>query len=80
MESAEPLDPAKLPQTFAELDLSPEMLRSLKRAGYDAPTPIQAALIPLALDDIDVLGQARTGTGKTAAFGISILTRSIAVF
>jgi ATP-dependent RNA helicase DeaD len=73
LESAEPLDPASLPQTFGELDLSPEMMRSLKRCGYDRPTPIQAALIPLALDDIDVLGQARTGTGKTAAFGISIL-------
>ncbi len=59
--------------TFAELDLSPIMMRSLKKAGFAAPSPIQAALIPLALDGDDVIGQARTGTGKTAAFSIPIL-------
>jgi ATP-dependent RNA helicase DeaD len=58
---------------FTDLDLSPEMLKALKRADYIYATPIQAGLIPLALDDIDVVGQARTGTGKTAAFAIPIL-------
>lgn len=49
------------------------MLRALARAGFQTPTPIQAGLIPLALDGLDVIGQARTGTGKTAAFSIPIL-------
>ncbi|HYW79817.1 MAG TPA: DEAD/DEAH box helicase, partial [Thermoguttaceae bacterium] len=48
---------------------------SLDEAGYIEPTEIQAGLIPLALEGIDVMGQARTGTGKTAAFGIPILER-----
>jgi ATP-dependent RNA helicase DeaD len=60
---------------FADLDLSETMLASLELAGYEQPTPIQAGLIPRALLGIDVLGQARTGTGKTAAFGIPILER-----
>lgn len=49
------------------------MLDALKRAGYEQPTPIQAGFIPVAMDEVDVLGQARTGTGKTAAFVIPIL-------
>jgi ATP-dependent RNA helicase DeaD len=49
------------------------MLRALKRTGFEHPTPIQAALIPRALEGEDLIGQARTGTGKTAAFGIPIL-------
>lgn len=49
------------------------MLKALEQAGYQEPTPIQAGLIPLALDEYDVVGQARTGTGKTAAFVIPIL-------
>lgn len=49
------------------------MLGSLARAGYEAPTPVQAGIIPRALAGDDVLGQARTGTGKTAAFAIPIL-------
>jgi ATP-dependent RNA helicase DeaD len=55
------------------MDLSPTMLRALKHARYLTPTPIQAAFIPRALDGFDVIGQAKTGTGKTAAFGIPIL-------
>lgn len=51
------------------------MLQALAQAGYEYPTPIQAGLIPLALQGIDVVGQARTGTGKTAAFAIPILER-----
>ena len=59
--------------SFDELDLSPVMMDALERAGFSTPSPIQAALIPLALDGLDVIGQARTGTGKTAAFSIPIL-------
>jgi ATP-dependent RNA helicase DeaD len=51
------------------------MLAALAAAGYSQPTPIQAGLIPRALADVDVLGQARTGTGKTAAFAIPILEK-----
>ncbi|MEM9826592.1 MAG: DEAD/DEAH box helicase [Planctomycetota bacterium] len=58
---------------FDDLDLSPVMRRALKKAGFETPSPIQAALIPLALDGLDVIGQARTGTGKTASFMIPIL-------
>src|SRR5262249_59895061 len=55
------------------MDLSPTMLRALKHARYTQPTPIQAAFIPRALDGLDLLGQAKTGTGKTAAFGIPLI-------
>jgi len=55
------------------MDLSPTMLRALKDARYTQPTPIQAAFIPRALDGLDVIGQAKTGTGKTAAFGIPLI-------
>jgi ATP-dependent RNA helicase DeaD len=51
------------------------MLAALEKAGYIEPTPIQAGLIPRALEGVDLLGQARTGTGKTAAFVIPILER-----
>ena len=61
------------PTLFSELDLSPITLRALERAGFANSTPIQAGLIPLALEGYDVIGQARTGTGKTAAFSIPIL-------
>ena len=59
--------------TFAQLDLSEVMLKALDRAGYQQPTPIQAGVIPLVFEGLDVVGQAQTGTGKTAAFGIPIL-------
>src|SRR3954454_14357777 len=55
------------------MDLSPVMLRALEHARYLTPTPIQAAFIPQALDGLDVIGQAKTGTGKTAAFGIPLI-------
>ncbi|MBI3838619.1 MAG: DEAD/DEAH box helicase [Planctomycetia bacterium] len=60
---------------FQHLSLSPTTLAALETAGYIEPTPIQAGLIPHALAGVDVLGQARTGTGKTAAFVIPILER-----
>lgn len=60
-------------ESFSQLDLSPIMLRALKRLGYEKPSPIQSQVIPVALDGFDLIGQARTGTGKTAAFSIPIL-------
>jgi ATP-dependent RNA helicase DeaD len=58
---------------FRDLALSPALLAALDRAGYHEPTPIQAALIPEALSGRDVIGQAQTGTGKTAAFMLPFL-------
>ena len=55
------------------MGLSDTMLEALHRCRYQAPTPIQAAFIPEALDGLDVIGQAKTGTGKTAAFGIPLI-------
>ena len=60
---------------FQDLSLSEAMMAALDKAGYLEPTPIQAGLIPRAMAGVDVLGQARTGTGKTAAFVIPILER-----
>lgn len=54
--------------TFKKLGLSPKTLQTLDKAGYKTPSPIQAAFIPIALTGEDCIGQARTGTGKTAAF------------
>ncbi|MFO0964701.1 MAG: DEAD/DEAH box helicase [Gemmataceae bacterium] len=56
------------PSGFQTLNLSSSVLSAVARAGYREPTPIQAALIPEAVQGIDVCGQAQTGTGKTAAF------------
>jgi ATP-dependent RNA helicase DeaD len=61
--------------SFRTLGLSPETLAAVDQAGYTVPTPVQAGLIPRALAGVDVLGQARTGTGKTAAFVLPILER-----
>jgi len=55
------------------MGLSTTMLKALEHARYQTPTPIQAAFIPQALDGLDVIGQAKTGTGKTAAFGIPLI-------
>ena len=60
---------------FASLGLSPLSLDAIKKAGYKTPSPIQAAFIPKALTGGDCTGQARTGTGKTAAFMFPILER-----
>lgn len=66
---------AKNSPSFSELDLSDALLRALNDIGYETPSPIQAATIPLLLSNRDVLGQAQTGTGKTAAFALPILSR-----
>lgn len=60
---------------FKELDLSPEILNAVERSGFEEATPIQEATIPLALEGKDVIGQAQTGTGKTAAFGLPMLEK-----
>ncbi|MGJ8687722.1 MAG: DEAD/DEAH box helicase, partial [Spongiibacteraceae bacterium] len=60
---------------FDDLNLRPEVLAAVKAVGYETPSPIQAATIPLILDGRDVLGQAQTGTGKTAAFALPLLSR-----
>ncbi len=62
-------------KTFAELGLSAELNKALSENGFEAPFPIQEAAIPLVLQGKDVIGQAHTGTGKTAAFGLPILAR-----
>jgi ATP-dependent RNA helicase DeaD len=61
--------------TFSELNLTPSVLKVLDDVGYETPTPIQTQTIPLLLQGRDVLGQAQTGTGKTAAFALPILSR-----
>jgi ATP-dependent RNA helicase DeaD len=61
--------------TFAELGLSASILRTLTALGYEAPTPIQERTIPLLLAGKNLIGQAQTGTGKTAAFSLPILQR-----
>jgi ATP-dependent RNA helicase DeaD len=61
------------PPGFAELLLSDEINRAIREMGFVQPTEIQAHVIPLLLDGRDVIGQAQTGTGKTAAFGIPLL-------
>ena len=60
---------------FEQLVLSPPLLQRLQELGYEAPTPIQAATIPHLLDGHDLLGQAQTGTGKTAAFALPVLQK-----
>ena len=64
----------KPPVSFADLTLSEPLLRSLNDIGYEYPSPIQAATIPTLLSGRDVLGQAQTGTGKTAAFALPVLS------
>jgi ATP-dependent RNA helicase DeaD len=60
---------------FSELGLQPQLVQAVTERGYTVPTPIQTAVIPLMLAGQDVIGQAQTGTGKTAAFALPILQR-----
>src|SRR5215470_4103980 len=64
-----------VPEAFAALGIRNSILRALAEAKFVTPSEIQALLIPRALAGVDILGQARTGTGKTAAFGIPILQK-----
>ena len=61
--------------TFAELELIPAINKVIKEVGYETPSPIQARSIPPLLEGRDLLGQAQTGTGKTAAFALPLLSR-----
>ncbi len=61
--------------SFASLQLSPNVLSAIQELGYEAPTAIQAECIPHLLEGRDLLGQAQTGTGKTAAFALPLLSR-----
>ncbi|WP_161891224.1 DEAD/DEAH box helicase [Pontibacter russatus] len=61
--------------SFQDLQLKPELLKSLQELQFTTPTPIQASAIPLLLQGQDVAGQAETGSGKTAAFGLPLLHR-----
>ncbi len=65
----------ELPTAFADLGIEVRFLKALRKMGYVDPSPVQLAMIPPALKGQDILGQARTGTGKTAAFGLPILQR-----
>ncbi|HTB81454.1 MAG TPA: DEAD/DEAH box helicase [Opitutaceae bacterium] len=60
---------------FAELGLSPEILRAVEKMGFEEASPVQTAVIPVALTGRDVVGQSSTGSGKTAAFAIPALER-----
>ena len=66
---------AQADPTFASLGLPDTIVHAVAASGYTSPTPIQAGTIPALLDGRDVLGQAQTGTGKTAAFALPILAR-----
>jgi ATP-dependent RNA helicase DeaD len=59
--------------TFADLGLDPDILEAVHDVGYESPSPIQEQTIPLLLQGLDVIGQAQTGSGKTAAFGLPML-------
>jgi ATP-dependent RNA helicase DeaD len=69
------MDTAAAKRSFTALSLSAETLQSLEAKGYEAPTPVQEETIPLALAGKDLVVQSRTGTGKTAAFGIPIVEK-----
>ncbi|SFR54658.1 DEAD/DEAH box helicase [Thiomicrospira sp. ALE5] len=61
--------------TFEDFNLIPQVLKALKDVGYETPSPIQAQAIPPILEGRDILGMAQTGTGKTAAFALPLLSR-----
>jgi len=63
------------PVSFSDMKLAPALLKALEDVGYEQPSPIQAQSIPPLLEGKDILGQAQTGTGKTAAFALPLLSR-----
>ena len=65
-------------EKFQNLNISTTILQALNTMGFEEPTPIQAEAIPVALQGQDMIGQAQTGTGKTAAFGIPVLEKILA--
>jgi ATP-dependent RNA helicase DeaD len=60
---------------FDDLSLSDNVMKAVKKVGYETPSPIQAEIIPHVLEGRDVIGQAQTGTGKTAAFALPLLSK-----
>ena len=60
---------------FESLNLRPELMQAVKELGYETPTPIQERAIPALIAGRDMLGQAQTGTGKTAAFALPLLEK-----
>ena len=75
MDATEETDDTEETGGFADLGLRDELLSALGRLGYEEPTPIQRETIPLLLTGKDLVGQAATGTGKTAAFALPLLQR-----
>ena len=82
--AAEPADEAETESAaepdrvrFADLDLAPEVMEAVVHEGFEQPTPIQERAIPVVLSGRDMIGQAQTGTGKTAAFALPILSRLV---
>src|SRR6202045_4420713 len=73
--SAVPVGENPVTASFRDLALPDAVLRALADVGYESPSPIQAATIPVLLSGADILGQAQTGTGKTAAFALPILAK-----
>ena len=65
----------RTPTSFADLGVAPKLVQALTALGYEEPTPIQREAIPPLLAGRDILGQAATGTGKTAAFALPLLQR-----
>lgn len=61
--------------SFEDLGLAGPVLRAVQRAGYQEPTPIQSQAIPVALEGKDIIGASQTGTGKTAAFALPIISK-----
>jgi ATP-dependent RNA helicase DeaD len=74
-ETTDTEQPAEAPVTFADLGIDKRVLHALRDVGYESPSPIQAATIPALLEGRHVVGLAQTGTGKTAAFAVPILSR-----
>jgi len=67
-----------IPNLFAELGLSPEILKAIDKLGFEKAAPIQAAAIPILMQGSDIVGQSQTGSGKTAAFAIPVIEKTIA--
>lgn len=72
-EPTEDVEAVEVEPTFGDLGLSDVLLESITQVGFRKPTPIQVATIPVLLDGKDVIAQAQTGSGKTAAFGLPII-------
>ncbi|NTU43508.1 MAG: DEAD/DEAH box helicase [Nitrospirales bacterium] len=62
---------------FEDLNLSEDVLKAISEVGFEEPTPIQISAIPMVMSGSDIIGQAQTGTGKTAAFGIPIVEKCV---